>query len=99
LLKDQKEATAWQETAAELRRKENILAALDRALVSDPDAFWSRATRAHYLASEGNWGQAELIVAQLVTQQPGDPFIIELADAVRRRTKLPDLSRIPIVQH
>lgn len=98
LLRDEQEASVWKEKTAALRREESVIAVLDNALVSDPNAFWSRATRAHYFASEGNWAQAELIVSQLVKEQPGEPFVIELADAVRRKSELPALTRIPVVQ-
>jgi len=99
LLGDQVEATAWQEKAAEARREESVISAINSFVVTDPTSFWSRAARAHQFAAEKNWGQAELLVEGLIQEAPGDPFVIELADAVQRRSELPELSRIPVVQH
>ena len=99
LLGNAEEAAAWRERSEDLRRREQLLSSIDSAMNSDPSAFWSRAARAHRFAAEGNWNQAELIVSGLIEEAPGEPFIIELSDAVRRRGKLPDLTRIPIVRY
>ncbi len=97
LLGEEEAATKWQEKTTALRREEQHLAMLEEALLSQPQSFWSRAIRAHRFASEGNWGQADMLVDALVKEAPGDPFVIELTDGIRRRSsKLPSLTRIPV---
>jgi len=98
LLGDQEQASQWQEKTAELRREEHVLSVVDHTLISNPDAFWSRVARAHYFASEGNWPEADALISELIKEAPGDPFVIELADAIRRQSELPALSRIPVNQ-
>ena len=51
------------------------------------------------MTESGILGQAELIVNGLVEEAPGEPFIIELTDAVRRKSELPAVTRIPMVQY
>jgi tetratricopeptide (TPR) repeat protein len=99
LLGDTGQATAWQARTDALRKEESILSAIDNFITSNPESFWSRAARAHHFAAEKNWPQAELLVSKLIEETPGEPFIIELADAIRRRSKLPELTRIPVVRH
>jgi tetratricopeptide (TPR) repeat protein len=97
LLGDTAAATVWQEKTAERRLEEQHIATLEDAMVSQPQSFWARAVRAHQFAMEGNWRQADLIVDGLVKEAPGDPFVIELTDGIRRRsTDLPSLTRIPV---
>ncbi len=99
LLGDAEAADRWREKTAELRREEQHLSMLEEALVSQPGSFWARAVRAHRFANEGNWLQADLLVTQLVEEAPGEPFVIELADGIRRRSgKLPSLMRVPVTR-
>jgi len=99
LLGDEKQTSQWQARTDQLRKDESVLSAIDNFIATNPDAFWSRAARAHQFASEGNWQQAELLMTGLIEEAPGEPFIIELTDAIRRKSKLPDLKRIPVVRH
>jgi tetratricopeptide (TPR) repeat protein len=99
LLGDEQQAARWQAQADARRKDESVLSAIDNLVMNSPNSFWSRAARAHQFASEKNWTQAELLVAGLIEEAPGDPFIIELADAVRRKRELPSLTRIPIVRY
>ena len=99
LLGQDKEARQWQETAAELRKKQEFSAEIDSLLRDSPQSLWARAVRAHRFAQQGNWRQAELMVEMLIQEAPGEPFVIELASAVHRRRDLPPLESLPITHY
>jgi len=96
LLGKDKESLQWQETASVLRKKQEFKAEIDGLLLDSPQSFWSRVIRAHRFAQQGNWRQAELLIETLIKEAPGEPFVIELASAVRRRRELPPLESLPI---
>jgi tetratricopeptide (TPR) repeat protein len=98
-LKDEVGIKAWTEKTAVLRKKEEFRSSLDAMITDDPDGFWARVARTHDYASQGNWDQAESLLPSILQDAPGDPFIIELADAVRRRVELPAIEQIPISQN
>lgn len=98
-LKDDEGVRKWTEITATLRKKEQFRSSLDAMISDNPDAFWARTARTHDYASMGNWEQAEALLPGLLKDAPGDKFIIELADAVRRRATLPSIEQIPILQH
>jgi tetratricopeptide (TPR) repeat protein len=99
LLGEHEQALHWQEIAADLRKKQEIAAEIDNLLHDSPQSFWARVARAHRFAEQGNWRQAELLVAMLVQEAPAEPFIIELASAVHRRRDLPPLESLPITHY
>jgi tetratricopeptide (TPR) repeat protein len=99
LLGKDKEALQWQETASKLRKKQEFSAEIEHLLLDSPQAFWTRVVRAHRFAQQGNWRQAELLIETLIQEAPGDPFVIELASAVRRRRDLPPLESLPITHY
>jgi tetratricopeptide (TPR) repeat protein len=96
---DRDEATKWETRANALRSEERHRDALDQLVRDAPQAFWSRCVRAHRFASEGNLIQALILTEELFSQQPDEPFIREMADALRRQKPLPSLDRIPVEQH
>lgn len=99
LLGDEKQAADWQARTEQVRKVESVRSAIEQFVTTNPESFWSRAARAHQFATEGNWQQAELLMTGLIEEAPGEPFIIELTDAIRRKSKLPELTRIPVVRH
>lgn len=96
---DIEKAARWERRAAELREREKRKAALDQALRDSPRSFWSRCVQAHRFASEGNVQQAQLLADELLAQKPEEPFIQQLADALRHQKPLPSLDLIPLTQH
>jgi tetratricopeptide (TPR) repeat protein len=98
LLGDEARAAEWQERAASLRKEEQLESVIKQALRESPLSFWSQVIYAHRFASEGNWGQAEVLVNALVKQAPDEPFVRELAEAVRQRGPPPALVSLPARQ-
>ncbi|MGE5191412.1 MAG: tetratricopeptide repeat protein, partial [Deltaproteobacteria bacterium] len=92
------EATRWDERARALRKREKKMNALDQALRESPQSFWSRAVRAHRFASEGNAREALLLAQELLRQQPDQPFVRQLCDALQNHAPLPSLDLIPYEQ-
>ncbi|MGH2603795.1 MAG: tetratricopeptide repeat protein [Dehalococcoidia bacterium] len=98
ILKEDVRAAEWQQRAESLRHKEQLQAAVNQSLRESPLSFWSQVIYAHRFASEGNWGQAEVLMDALIQQAPEQPFVRELHEAVRRRGALPPLDRLPASQ-
>jgi tetratricopeptide (TPR) repeat protein len=92
------ESERWRQLAEKFRGDEQREQALNDLLVTAPDSFWARIVLAHQFASEGNWDQASRILAAVDQRGQEDPFVADLAEAVRRRGELPDLARIPVSQ-
>ena len=96
LLKDEATAQKWAETTATLRKIERRNAAIQNVLVDHPQSFWAQVIRAYRFAQIGNFEQAQLLLDVLDTQQHNEPFVTELAAAVRKRSPLPSLDGLPI---
>ncbi|MBP89155.1 MAG: hypothetical protein CMJ64_20965 [Planctomycetaceae bacterium] len=97
LRKEPKLAEQWQEKAAALREREKLAVAIENLLIEAPLSYWARVIRAHEFASAGNWKQAEAVL-DTVTSASKDPFVDDLTSAVRNRSALPPLTRLPITQ-
>jgi predicted Zn-dependent protease len=95
---DNEAAAKWTARANTLWEREKKIGALEQALRETPHAFWSRCVRAHRFASDGNSVQALVIVEELLKQNPSEPFVRQLSDALRRHTPLPPLESIPLEQ-
>jgi tetratricopeptide (TPR) repeat protein len=95
-LNNSDEAGRWQERAEALRTKESRNAAITNIVLTSPNSFWSRVIRAHEFASTGNRAQAQALVEQLVREAPDEPFVVDLAAAVREGKPLPSLERLPV---
>jgi tetratricopeptide (TPR) repeat protein len=95
---DKAAAAEWSERVQNLRKREKKMNALDQALRESPRSFWSRAVRAHRFASDGNTHQALLLTTELLKQQPDQPFVQQLDEALRNREPLPSLDLIPYEQ-
>lgn len=95
---DREEAARWAARAGLLREREKKINALEQSLRETPHSFWSRCVRAHHFASDGNPAQALVLAEELLKQKPDEPFVRQLADAVRNHKPLPPLDMIPIRQ-
>ena len=98
LLGDQEQARHWTELTEKLRKRQRVFAAVENVLSEAPASFWARVIRAHQFANEGNWTQAEVMLAPLrasIEKQP-TPFVERLFDAIQTRGELPSLESLPI---
>ncbi|HJN08417.1 MAG TPA: tetratricopeptide repeat protein [Pirellulaceae bacterium] len=95
-LKNEDEIKKWREITAKQRRIEELNNDINVLFLESPDSFWARVIRAHRFAAAGNWSEAELLLKRLLKEAPAETFVIELADAVFRRTKLPSIEKLPI---
>ena len=96
LLKDEATAKKWAETSATLRKMERRDAAIQNVLVDHPQSFWAQVIRAYRFAQSGNYEQARTLLDVLDAQPHNEPFVSELAAAVRKRGPLPSLDGLPI---
>jgi tetratricopeptide (TPR) repeat protein len=96
LRKDEAAFKHWQERATQLREREQRANALDSMVQGAPYSFWANVVRAHRFAESGNWRQAEDMLDALVSGVPDEQFVVELKEAVRNRTPLPSLDRVPL---
>ena len=97
-LGEESQAQQWQEKEAALRRTERQLAALQTEVLQDPHSPRSRLIAAYQSAASGNWKSAAQSLATLLRQAPdsyAEPFVQQLAEAIRERGKLPPLESIP----
>lgn len=97
LLEQPEKAEQWREKTAALRKREKLATTIENLLMEDPHSFWSLVIRAHRFASSGNWEQAELVLNGLKSDSD-DAFVTDLITAVRNRSRLPSLERLPITQ-
>lgn len=93
------DAARWGARVAKLREQEQRLELIDKGVQSAPDAFWSRAVRAHRYASQGNLRQAAQMVERLLEERPDEPFIRQLAEALEKKAPLPSFDLIPMTLH
>ena len=96
LLKNEDEMKKWQEITDRQRRIEELNADINVLFLESPDSLLARMVRAHRFAEGGNWSEAEVLLKRLLKEAPAEPFVIELADAVFRRVKLPSIEKLPI---
>lgn len=96
---DNDNSAKWERQAVALREREKRMTALEQALRDSPRSFWSRCFRAHKFASQGNLQQALVLAEELQSQKPDEPFVRQLADAIRNQKPLPSLDLIPLKQH
>ena len=89
--------TEQQRTDA-LRKREQVEETIASILVDDPNSFWAHIIRAHRFAANGNWEEAQAIVEPLASRSPVDPFVADLAQAIRQRSTLPPITRIPLLK-
>lgn len=93
-LKQPDSAAEWKDRAAKLRRAENIRSTLHELLRRSTDPFWIGVVRAYQLAEQKRWDEAVPLLKELRKQQPRNSLLRDLAQAVRNRGPLPELSRL-----
>jgi len=98
LVGNEQQAQRWTEITARLRKRQRVYAAVENVLSEAPRSFWARVIRAHQFANEGNWVQAERMLAPLRAsiQRKPTPFVEQLFQAIQRRGPLPSLESLPI---
>ena len=98
LVGNEQQAQRWTEITARLRKRQRVYAAVENVLSEAPRSFWARVVRAHQFANEGNWVQAERMLAPLRAsiQRKPTPFVEQLFQAIQRRGPLPSLESLPI---
>lgn len=95
-LNETDQAATWRENADRLRREENARTAADQLLRDTPNSSWAQVIRAYKFAMAGNWEQADLMLVGIDEKAREQSFIQELCDAVKNRTKLPSLEKLPL---
>lgn len=90
-----KEAREFQQLTQELREKEVKLNTIREALREKSGTYWAVVVRAHDFASEGNWQQAEQLLAS-VEEYTNDDFSKRFIKAVAEKGPLPPLTDIPL---
>lgn len=96
LVKDNEAAAKWQARTEALRKHERLTGTLNRFVSDAPNSYWSWIIRAHQFAEAGNWEQAGAILQLAPIEGKEDPFVSDLKAAVKNRSALPQLDRIPI---
>ena len=95
-LGDQKKAAVWQARAAQLRKRNQVAAVVDRLQLEAPTSYWAQIVRAFRFAEAGNWSEAEGVLQQVRDNDTPHPFVQQLESAVKARGKLPPLEGIPV---
>lgn len=90
------ESAKWTDRAEELRKVEERRQMIEHMLLKSPTSYWSTIVRIHQFASSGNWKQADDLLSQLPSLHDADPFVVDLAKAVRDRVSLPSLDQMPL---
>jgi len=93
---DREAGEQWRLRTAELHQQEHILSVVNHVVAESPDSYWSRVVRAYRFAEQKNWHEAESMMLTLGTEPSNEPFINQLAIAIRRHGSLPSLDLIPI---
>jgi tetratricopeptide (TPR) repeat protein len=96
IAKSEEKASLWREKTQALRHREAIQANLNNLLIVAPQTFWARVIRAYRFAESGNRIEAEEMIAALEHEAPEEPFVADLARAVRDGGPLPSLERLPL---
>jgi len=93
---DAKEAEKWKQVTLTLRQRSQRESQYERALLTAPRSPAAMVIRAHRFASVGNYEQALDIAEELAEKVPKDPLVKDLLTAIRNKTELPSLDRLPI---
>ena len=91
-------AEQWQEKTATLRREAKQSAALQSEAQKDPQSPRAKLIVAYQSAAARNWQLAGQQLAALLRQTPEafeEPFVQQLAGAIRERGKLPPIEQLP----
>lgn len=95
MAKNDAAAARWQAKSESLRQCEQAITSINNFLRQSPKSYWASVILAHRFASSGNWKQAEDMLRELRAEESQEPFVQQLADAVRLRGDLPPLESVP----
>ncbi|MDG2128015.1 MAG: tetratricopeptide repeat protein [Fuerstiella sp.] len=91
----QKENTErWRDRANALREIEKKRSQIAELIRKEKDPFWSGFLHAYDLADQKQWASAERIVSDMLLQHPDADLLRDLAESIRQRNQLPELSRL-----
>ncbi len=92
---DSQSASAWQSKVDQIRKQEELVRTVDQILIDSPASMWGQVLRSHRLAEQGNWEQADILLAPYRSDDV-HPFVRELSTAIENHGTLPDFSALPI---
>ena len=91
----QKENTErWRDRANVLRDSEKKRSQIAELIRKEKDPFWSGFLHTYDLADQKQWASAERIVSDMLLQHPDADLLRDLAESIRQRTELPELSSL-----
>lgn len=93
---DLQQAEVWKARTAQLRRRNQVAAVIDRLQVEAPNSYWAQVARAYRFAEAGNWSEAEGLLQQVRDDETPHPFVQRLSAAVKARGTLPSLEGMPV---
>lgn len=93
---DLQKAEVWKARTAQLRKRNQVAAVIDRLQVEAPNSYWAQIARAYRFAEVGNWSEAEGLLQQLRDNETPHPFVQQLSTAVKTHGKLPPLEGMPV---
>lgn len=91
-----KKAAIWQDRTAQLRKRKQVAAVIERLQVEAPSSYWAQVARAYRFAEAGNWSEAEGVLQQVRDDDAPQAFVRQLTSAIKARGTLPPLEEIPI---
>jgi tetratricopeptide (TPR) repeat protein len=97
---DNEEAAEQWRAVADRLRKENLVQDTAAQVLRDyPETQWAAVLRAYRFAEEGNWTEAERILAPLVPHAQDQQFVQDLYSAIQSRGALPSLEQLPTTHY
>lgn len=106
-LGDVESAQRWEKEESRLREQEERKQALDDLVKQSPKSYWALAVRAHRFVSEGNRGQAAVLLKTVESIRKTKPdgysdpkgFVEKLLACVNDGGELPSLDLVPLEKH
>ena len=89
-------AAVWQTRTAQLRKRNQVAAVIERLQVEAPSSYWAQVARAYRFAEAGNWSEANGVLQQVRDDDSPHSFVQQLTSAIKTRGTLPPLEEIPI---
>lgn len=80
---------------ADLKERELVYERVNHIMRTAPESFWGRAIVSYRMAQQGNFGEAVMILRELMSENNSNPFLQDLARAIQQRGVLPSLKLLP----
>lgn len=93
---DEESAERWRVMTEELRKSEQIDAAISQLLRESPESYWGQIVRSYDFARSGNLGQAQAILQAVPITDEEHPFVAQLRRSLAENQPLPSLEELPI---